>query len=123
MLTYKRKSEKEQTIDRNIEKLSDLVYHQAVINEAFWELTQEIGFVKTDVLQLESKEFFEKLIQNQWSWTQLEQLADLFAQISQQPQQEIYKTKARELLEYIQAESKAFSLSIAQKIEQLKHTL
>lgn len=119
MLTYKRKGEKEQTIDETLAQLTEIL-RQEKAEVAFWELLQKIEIVKTDVLQLESREYFEQLVANQWDWVQLEQLADLWSNINDEANRETLRVKARELLEFIQKESKSFSFEIAQKIQQLK---
>ena len=117
MLTYKRKSEKEQQIDNTIVQLTEITKHENdLINDDFWKLAQEVQIQKTDVLQLETADFFRKLINQQWTFAQLEQLANLLATLEEKTEQKVLLKKAIELLELIQKESKTFSIGIASKI-------
>lgn len=119
MLTSK-KDETEQRLNALLQRLSGITFVPEQWNEEiFWTTIEETGFTKEDVLNIEEANFFQKFIDLQWPWEQIEHFADILVASDNKKPNAIIKERAKNLYQFIQKESKMFSFQIACKINRL----
>ncbi len=119
MLTSK-KDETEQRLNAILQKLSGITFVPENWKEdVFWNTLEETGFTKEDVLNIEEANFFQKFIDLQWPWEQIEHFADILVASDNKKPNAIIKERAKNLYQFIQKESKMFSFQIASKINRL----
>jgi len=120
MLNKGLKSEEEQRINAILERMTTIVLLPENWNESLMkEELQSIGLDIDGLKSIDSTELHQHLVNDQFPWNKMEQFADILVKWSQKPGYEELRPKAKNLYQYIQTESKAFSFDIFNKISRL----
>jgi len=121
MLTAGKQSEEEQRLNAILQRLSGITFVPENWNESdFWTTLSETGYSKEEVLDQSAERLFRKFTDSQWTWEQVEKLADILVALASKQSDEAIKSRARELYLFIQSESKMFSFNIMNKLNNLK---
>jgi len=119
MLTSK-KDEVQQRLNSILQRLSGITFLPENWNEAvFWSTVEEGGFTKEEVLDLDEKQFFQKFIDLEWPWEQVESFADILVGLEKKQPNAILRERAKHLYQFILNESKMFSFEIMTKMSKL----
>lgn len=116
MLTSK-KDEIQQRLNAILQRLSGITFVPENWNEAlFWETIEESGFTQDEILNGDEKLLFQKFLEAEWPWEQVESFADILIGLEQKQPNEKLKSRAKNLYQFILNESKMFSFQIISKI-------
>lgn len=116
MLTSK-KDEIQQRLNSILQRLSGITFVPDNWNEAlFWETIEESGFSQEEILNGDEKVFFQKFIENEWPWEQIETFADILVSFEKKQPNSILKERTKHLYQFILNESKVFSFEIISKM-------
>ena len=119
MLNKGVKSEEDRRIESIVVKLSSIgfVPDDLKVKEEIDAALAKIGLTYAILLEMESTDLNQQLLQFNFGWDRMEQFADVLVNWSKEEEQ--FKAKAKSLYAFIQKESKAFSFEIMAKIAQL----
>lgn len=121
MLTAGKQSEEEQRLNAVLQRLSGITFVPENWNESdFWTTLAETGCTKEEILEQAPERLFTKFTGSQWTWEQVEKLADLLVVLALKKSDDALKIRARDLYKFIQAESRMFSFNIMTKLNNLK---
>ncbi|RRJ92378.1 hypothetical protein EG240_02975 [Paenimyroides tangerinum] len=119
MLTSK-KDEIQQRLNSILQRLSGITFVPDNWNEAlFWETIEESGFSQEEILNEDENVFFQKFIENEWPWEQMETFTDILVGFEKKQPNELLKERAKHLYQFILNESKMFSFEIMNKMAKL----
>ena len=119
MLTSK-KDETEQRLNALLQRLSGITFvPEHWSEEIFWSTIEEVGFTQEDILTNDEASFFQKFIDLEWPWEQVEHFADILVGLEQNQPNQIVKERAKHLYQFILNESKMYSFQIMTKMSKL----
>ena len=94
MLTSK-KDEIQQRLNSILQRLSGITFVPDNWNEAlFWETIEESGFSQEEILNSDEKVFFQKFLDNEWPWEQIETFADILVGFEKKATKQHIKRKS-----------------------------
>lgn len=121
MLTAGKQSEEEQRLNAVLQRLSGITFVPENWNESdFWSTLSETGCSEEELLEKSPDRLFRKFIDAQWTWEQVEKLADILVELASKKSDDTMRSRARDLYLFIQTESKMFSFNIMNKLNNLK---
>lgn len=108
------RNEQNERINNLLKKLISLVFVPEGWKDPDTDaVLMQLGLSYGSINKMNSNEFNQHLVKMNFDWANMEQFADMFAVNAE------FKDKAIGLYQFIQAESKMFSLDIFNKIEAL----
>lgn len=121
-LSFGYRDENNERINNLLKKLIALTLVSGGNDEAIEQLLEELGFSRAKLLELDSDAIGKHLSDNHMDWPNMEQVADVLAQLSKRPGLESLKEKAITLYNFIQKESRLFSFEIMAKVNALSQS-
>lgn len=119
MLTSK-KDEIQQRLNSILQRLSGITFVPENWNEEiFWSTIEEVGFTQEDILTSDEGTFFQKFIDLEWPWEQVEHFADILVGLEQNQPNQLLRERAKHLYQFILNERKMFSFQIMTKMSKL----
>ncbi len=122
-LTARLRDEENERINNILKRLIGTDYVPDQGNDAINLILKDLGFSLQSLLEMEPSSLVSALERLHFDWANAEQFADFVLSFYQKwPQPEFaLRPKAIAIYEYVQNESKTFSLQIAQKIAAAKN--
>lgn len=120
MLNQGLRSEENQRINSIIQKLIALVFVPEDWKESDLEAElNKVGLTLDELEQLEGNALAAHLLKLHFEWADMEQFADILVESAKKENYGFFKAQAKAIYLYIQAESKAFSFDIMNKVNRL----
>ena len=121
-LSFGYRDENNERINNLLKKLIALTLVTGGNDEDIELLLEELGLSCAKLLELNSDTINKHLADNHLDWPNMEQVADVLAELSKRPGLESLKEKAIVLYNFIQKESRLFSFEIMAKVNSLSQS-
>lgn len=121
-LSFGYRDENNERINNLLKKLIALTLVTGGNDEDIELLLEELGLSRAKLFELDSDTINKHLADNHLDWPNMEQVADVLAELSKRPGLESLKVKAIGLYNFIQKESRLFSFEIMAKVNSLSQS-
>lgn len=121
-LSFGYRDENNERINNLLKKLIALTLVSGGNDENIELLLEELGLSRAKLTEMSSDTLNKHLTDNHLDWPNMEQVADVLAQLSKRPGLESLKEKAIALYNFIQKESRLFSFEIMAKVNALSQS-
>ena len=118
-LSFGYRDENNERINNLLRKLIALTLVTGGNDDDIEQLLEELGLSRAKLLEMDSDAINRHLTDNHLDWPNMEQVADVLAELSRRPGLEPLKEKAIALYNFIQKESRLFSFEIMAKVNAL----
>ena len=116
--------------DENNERINNLLRKLIALtlvsghgnDEAIEQMLEELGLSRAALLEKDAEAIIRHLADNHLDWANMEQVADVLAELCRRPGLEPLKEKAIALYNFIQKESRLFSFEIMAKVNALSQS-
>lgn len=121
-LSFGYRDENNERINNLLRKLIALTLVTGGNDDDIEQLLEELGLSRAKLLEMDSDAINRHLTDNHLDWPNMEQVADVLAELSRRPGLEPLKEKAIALYNFIQKESRLFSFEIMAKVNALSQS-
>lgn len=121
-LSFGYRDENNERINNLLKKLIALTLVTGGNDDDIEQLLEELGLSRAKLFELDSDTINKHLADNHLDWPNMEQVADVLAELSKRPGLESLKEKAIALYNFIQKESRLFSFEIMAKVNSLSQS-